>query len=178
MKIFLKIIGASIFLITAVCLLACTINISDPVHEHKWVVKEKKDATCSEPGSITYICETDNETKTDIVPAIGHKNVETNVDSFTNSNYSCKKNTCSNCDYSEYELTFLKDDTKALFMLDSNNLLTTFNYKTDKLNVEYKNNKLKLVVNNKECEITDDNDYDSMSLNMILKVIELLPDEV
>ena len=29
MKIFLKIIGASIFLITAICLLACTTKISD-----------------------------------------------------------------------------------------------------------------------------------------------------
>ena len=40
---------------------------------HEWVASERKEPTCTQSGYIKYTCTTCTETRTEILPALGHQ---------------------------------------------------------------------------------------------------------
>lgn len=56
-----------------VCILCGTIRKDDPdEHIHDWQIETQTSATCNRDGTIVYRCALCGETKTEILPALGH----------------------------------------------------------------------------------------------------------
>ena len=82
------------------------------VREHEWKETGKEDATCTEPGEITYTCTFCGKVRTEEITALGHDVVDTVVPA------TCKaegytKHECSRCDYTEENTDITPIDPNA-----------------------------------------------------------------
>ena len=87
----------------------CSISVSDSPHVHTWdsgtVTKEP---TCTEPGIKTYKCSC-GETRTESIPALGHKWSEWVIQNEpTPTSVGLKYRTCDNCDEDQWSKVVYK----------------------------------------------------------------------
>ena len=79
-------------------IVSCSIGeeVTKPdTHEHEWILVSETPATCETDGKKIFRCETDNETKEEIVQAIGHNWVLSSETPATCENDGLKIYTCA-----------------------------------------------------------------------------------
>lgn len=69
------------------------------LHTHAYIVSSRTDATCTEDGSVTYVCADCDSTKTEPIAAPGHMYVYSNVTGEDGT--TVRRGTCLRCGHTE-----------------------------------------------------------------------------
>lgn len=99
--------------------------VVDPYHGHEWVEKEVTEATCLDDGAVDYTCKGCDETKTEVIKALGHNFVD-GICSRCKANEEIVNNSMARIGYAYYST--LRDAIDNLKPGDTLTMLKDFEY--------------------------------------------------
>ena len=143
---------------------------TEPVEE-KWTIQSQTEPTCTEEGQIVYVSSTTGETKTETIPALGHKiTTSTKVDELL---ADVESSLCSVCGFEECVVKFT-DNTTGIVTYDKDSKIVSFNYEANNVKINFSEGNWTLTVGEVVAPITFAEN--TLSLSMIYKIVDLLPE--